>query len=271
MGIPLTVVDSFTDTPYSGNPAGVCRLEEAASEAWMLAVAAEVNLAETAFLVPRPDGSHDLRWFTPTVEVPLCGHATLASAHVLGGSGTFHTLSGVLTCTSTGDGTIQMDFPATAVTLVDPPPSADAWGAAVGLPADRLLSFHGGGEWLLIEVASADDVRAAVPDEAALLALGGHCLLVADVSAVTEGPDAPYDSVCRHFVPAFGILEDPVTGAAHTVIGPWLAARTGRTTFVGHQASRRGGSMAMDVRGDRVLLTGTAVTISEGTLLHGPT
>ena len=113
MSVPLTIVDSFTDRPFSGNPAGVCLLGAAASESWMQAVAAEVNLAETAFLVPRADGDHDLRWFTPTVEVSLCGHATLASAHVLGGSGRFHTLSGILTCARGANATIDLDLPAT--------------------------------------------------------------------------------------------------------------------------------------------------------------
>lgn len=268
MGQPITVVDAFTDQPFAGNPAAVCVLTEAAPEAWMRSVAAELNLSETAFVVPRADGDHDLRWFTPTVEIDLCGHATLASAHVLGGTARFHTRSGVLTCQATPDGRIQMDFPAKPV---DPVPVDDAWATAVGLVPEAVVGLFQRGDWLLLEVRSGDDVRAAVPDHAALAELGGHCLLAADVTTATDGIDAPYDSVCRLFAPASGIPEDPVTGSAHCVIAPWLAARTGRTEFLGRQASARGGDVGMRLDGDRVVLTGSAVTVWEGTLLHPPT
>ncbi|WP_254126967.1 PhzF family phenazine biosynthesis protein [Aquihabitans sp. G128] len=268
MPVPLTIVDSFTDQPFAGNPAGVCLLAEAAPDRWMQAVAAEVNLAETAFLVPRPDGDHDLRWFTPTVEVPLCGHATLASAHVLGGSGRFHTRSGLLTCAPAGDGGIAMDLPANPVTA-GPDEEAPAWAARLGLAADRVAAVaHGGDDWVLVQAVDAAAVRAAVADQAAILAATSHAVVVvADTSA---DPGEPADSVCRVFAPGSGIAEDPVTGAAHCVVGPWLAARTGRTRFVGHQASRRGGTVGMEVRGDRVVVSGHATTVSVGELLVDP-
>src|SRR6478609_3652542 len=156
---PITIVDAFTDQPFSGNPAGVVVLAEAAPEAWMQAVAAEVNLAETAFLVPRPDGDHDLRWFTPTVEVDLCGHATLASAHVLGGANRFHTRSGVLICEVDDDGSITLDLPAAHVDLAD----HTGWDAVLGLPDGRVTAAWAGGGWALVEVPAAADVEAAAP------------------------------------------------------------------------------------------------------------
>lgn len=265
MARPITIVDAFTDQPFSGNPAGIVQLDGPAPEAWMQAVAAEVNLAETAFLVPRPDGDHDLRWFTPTVEVDLCGHATLASAHVLGGSNRFHTRSGVLICHAAGDGTITLDLPATIATPIDA--DLTAWAAALTLPAERVSAAREGGGWILVEVGTAADVEAAVLVRDALLALGGHAIVVADTTADAA---VDVDSVCRTFVPAAGIDEDPVTGSAHCVIAPWLAERTGRTTFRGRQASPRGGTVGMEVRGDRVVLTGRAVTVSRGSLLVEP-
>jgi PhzF family phenazine biosynthesis protein len=267
MAVPLLVVDAFTDRPFAGNPAGVCVLSELAPEAWMQAVAAEVNLAETAFVVPRPDGDHDLRWFTPTVEVDLCGHATLATAHVLGGSGRFHTRSGVLACAPGPGGTIEVDLPG-APTTPDPDADLAAWATAFGLDPDRVRALHTSTVgWVLVEVASADDVRAAVLDREALVALGGFATVVADTTA-DDGEVA--DSVCRTFVPGAGIDEDPVTGSSHCVIAPWLAARAGRTSLVGHQVSRRSGVVAMRVDGDRVVLAGHAVTVFVGDLLVDP-
>lgn len=264
----LTIVDSFADRPFSGNPAGVCLLEAPAPEPWMQAVAAEVNLAETAFLVPRPDGDHDLRWFTPTVEVPLCGHATLASAHVLGGAGRFHTLSGILTCTPGANGTIDMDLPATTVTPLSGA-AADGWGARLGLTEAQVVAVsHGPGDWTLIEVADAAAVRSTDPDFAQVMAQSTHAVIV--LADTTKDATEATDSVARVFAPASGIPEDPVTGAAHTLIGPWLAARTGRSTFTGYQASRRGGTVAMRVAGNRVVVSGHAITTFEGTLLIDP-
>ncbi|WP_421120190.1 PhzF family phenazine biosynthesis protein [Aquihabitans daechungensis] len=263
MASPITIVDAFTDQPFSGNPAGIVQLAAPASEAWMQAVAAEVNLAETAFLVPRADGDHDLRWFTPTVEVDLCGHATLASAHVLGGTRRFHTRSGVLTCEVSADGTITLDLPATTVE----PLGTDGWDGALSLPAGQVVAAGEGGGWSLVEVAAAEDVERAAPVRDVLLALGGHAIVVADTTA---DDTIAFDSVCRTFVPAAGIDEDPVTGSAHCLIAPWLGARTGRTAFLGRQASPRGGTVGMEVRGDRVILAGTAVTVSTGSLLVEP-
>lgn len=268
MAVPLSVVDSFTDRPFGGNPAGVVVLAGAAPEAWMRAVAAEVNLSETAFVVERDDGDHDLRWFTPTVEVDLCGHATLASAHVLGGTRRFHTRSGLLTCEPRPDGSIAMDLPGTVVT-----PAvgavAEGWPVVLGLAAAQVLAVaEGPGSWLLAELAGGSAVRSVAPDLAALAERTDHAVLVV---ADTTGDDAePTDSVARVFAPSAGIPEDPVTGSAHAIIGPWLAARHGRTTFTGHQASSRGGHVAMEVRGDRVVVSGHAVTVSQGSLLIDP-
>lgn len=260
---PITIVDAFTDRPFAGNPAAIVVLDDPAPEAWMQAVAAEVNLAETAFLVPRPDGDHDLRWFTPTVEVDLCGHATLASAHVLGGVNRFHTRSGVLTCEVAADGSIVLDLPATAAE----PAVAAGWDDVLSLAAGTVVGAWAGGGWALVEVATPADVEAAAPVRDSLLAFGGHAIVVADA---TDDATTEFDSVCRTFVPAAGIDEDPVTGSAHCILAPWLAARTGRSTFLGRQASARGGVVGMEFRGDRVLLRGTAITVSQGVLLVDP-
>ena len=263
MGQAITIVDSFTDTPFRGNPAGVCVLARATTEVWMQAVAAELNLSETAFLVPRQDGDHDLRWFTPTTEIDLCGHATLASAHVLGGDRRFHTRSGVLTCGTAPGGMITLDFPATTPEPVAGPRD---WTAALGLPAGSVKGvWSTTNGWDLVEVATAEQVRSLVPDRAGILALGGHMVLAAAV-ADREGIDV----VSRVFAPAIGIDEDPVTGAAHCVLAPWLAARTGRSEFTGEQASARGGIVGMRLAGDRVILSGRAVTTIEGTLHSAP-
>jgi predicted PhzF superfamily epimerase YddE/YHI9 len=262
MGQAFTVVDAFTDTPFTGNPAAVCVLAAPTTDGWMQAVASELNLSETAFLLARPDDDHDLRWFTPTTEIDLCGHATLASAHVLGGERRFHTRSGVLTCGSAPDGRITLDFPASRVVPVPDPPD---WGPALALGSDRIVAVAANDSWVLVEVASAADVRAIVPDLAAILALGGHMVTVA-----APGDRPGIDSVSRVFAPGVGIDEDPVTGAAHCVLAPWLADRTGRTTFTGEQASARGGEVGMSVDGDRVVLSGRAVTVIDATLYADP-
>jgi predicted PhzF superfamily epimerase YddE/YHI9 len=275
---PITVVDSFTDTPFGGNPAGVCVLAQPTTEAWMRSVAAELNLAETAFLVPRPDGDHDLRWFTPTTEVDLCGHATLASAHVLGGERRFHTRSGVLTCRPDGDGGITMDFPAIAVAPVDVPDVAalDVWAGALGVGPGSIVGLSAGGGWTLVEAATPADVRSARPDRGAIIGLAPDSGVVL---AAAPGDRPGVDSVCRVFAPVYGIDEDPVTGSAHCVLAPWLAARSraggsgegaGRTSFVGEQVSARGGVVGMRLAGDRVVLSGRAVTVIEGTLHSDP-
>ena len=262
MAHPITIVDSFTDAPFSGNPAGVCVLAAATTEAWMQAVAAELNLSETAFVVPRADGDHDLRWFTPTTEVDLCGHATLAAAHVLGGAPRFHTRSGVLSCGRGASGELTLDFPASTV---EPVAVGASWAAALGLPPDRVVGAWANDTWVLVEVASPGDVRAIVPDRVGVVALGGHAIAVA-----TPGDRPGIDSVARVFAPLLGIDEDPVTGAAHCVIGPWLAGRTGQTELTGEQASARGGMVGMRVAGDRVVLSGRAVTVLDATLHADP-
>jgi len=253
----LVVIDAFTDRPFSGNPAAVCRLGQPAPEAWMGDVAAEMNLSETAFVVDRPDGDYDLRWFTPTTEVALCGHATLATAHLLGG-GRFHTRSGVLTCVVGDDGTVEMDFPA------DPPvacPPPDGLFAALGTDGETLT----GTSDLMVVCAEADTVRYLKPDLTGLAAVDARAVIVtaaADLAGV--------DCVSRVFGPRVGIPEDPVTGSAHCTLAPWWSARTGRLQLVGAQLSARGGTVRMRLEGDRVVLGGRAVTVSEVRLLADP-
>src|SRR5262245_48879320 len=207
MGQAITVVDAFTDTPFSGNPAAVCVLARPTTEAWMRAVAAEMNLSETAFLVPRDDGDHDLRWFTPAVEVDLCGHATLASAFLLGGERRFHTRSGVLTCTP-ADGWIELDFPALEPVPHDQPPPQLAGalgGEPIGVWKSRLD--------LLVELAEAAAVRALQPDHRALAAIETRGVIVTAPGGL-EDQVTGIDFVSRFFAPGAGIDEDPVTGSA---------------------------------------------------------
>ena len=252
----LTVVDSFTDRPFAGNPAAIAVAEAFPDEGRMQAIAREMHLSETAFVVARPDGSHDLRWFTPTVEVELCGHATLAAAHVLGGAATFQTRSGVLVCSLGGDGWIEMDFPADPPTAAPTPP-----GLHVGLglaDASSVRAYTRTRTDLLIELGCADAVRALDPDQGALAALGSHCVIV------TAAGDRPgIDCVSRVFGPNAGIPEDPVTGSAHCGLAAYWAERFGRDRLVGEQASARGGVVRMTRQGDRVVLGGQAVTVSK--------
>lgn len=252
----LEVIDAFTDVPFAGNPAAVAVIDAFPPEAWMQLVAREMNLSETAFVVPRGDGSHDLRWFTPATEVDLCGHATLASAHALGGEGRFHTRSGLLTCTSVGDGLIEMDFPADPVTPVDP--------AELGLDmtGTRPVGAGRGRSDALIEVDDAAWLRAWTPDLPAIARTGARAVIV-----TAAGDVRGFDFVSRVFCPAVGIDEDPVTGSAHCTLAGYWAGRTGRTELVGYQASTRGGTVSVRLQGDRVVLGGRAVTVSEVRLL----
>jgi PhzF family phenazine biosynthesis protein len=262
MGLPLYQVDAFTDQPFAGNPAAVCLLPGPRDDPWLQRVAGEMNLSETAFLVPRPDGFH-LRWFTPTIEVPLCGHATLASAHVLwetGRLGTgeparFHTLSGLLTAERQGDA-ILMDFPARPAE-----PCPDEHGLAAALGA-RPVHVGKNGLDYLVEVESAAVVRSLRPDHARLAALPVRGVIV--TSAADGGG---FDFVSRFFAPGSGIAEDPVTGSAHCCLGPFWGRRLGKTELRGFQASARGGVVRVQLRGDRVLLGGRAVTVLRGELL----
>jgi predicted PhzF superfamily epimerase YddE/YHI9 len=265
--VRLFQIDSFTDRPFAGNPAGVVLLDEPRDAVWMQAVAAEMNVAETAFLESRDDpGCYGLRWFTPTVEVDLCGHATLASAHALWQAGEdptrlrFATRSGELTAEKVDAG-IQLDFPAVPATEVDDE-RASRVVAAVGCSP----------VWIgrsrfdyLIEVADEQAVRQVRPDFLALRPLHNRGVIVtarADPAPGNQGDSV--DIVSRFFAPAVGIDEDPVTGSAHCCLGPYWAERLGRETLVGYQASVRGGHVGMALTGDRVLLTGAAVTVIRG-------
>lgn len=267
MTTPLYQVDAFTDTAFHGNPAAVCLLEEVADPAWMQSVAAEMNLSETAFVRSLdPDPLHELRWFTPVAEVELCGHATLAAAHALWSSERaptgeeiqFTTLHrGLLTCRHEESGNwIRMDFPA------DPPlASAPSPGLIEALGVEPRASFRASEDWL-IEVADEAAVLAARPDFRRLGQTEARGVMVTAPAA-----SADVDFVSRFFAPRFGVDEDPVTGSAHCVLAPFWGNRFGRRELVGYQASRRGGRVRVAWRGDRVEISGQAVTVSEGTLL----
>jgi PhzF family phenazine biosynthesis protein len=264
MRLPLFQVDAFTDRPFAGNPAAVCLLERPAEEKWMQQVAAEMNLSETAFLSPE-DGGHRLRWFTPAVEVPLCGHATLASAHALWESGRlrpdeparFHTASGLLTAVRDGED-ICMDFPARPVEPAEPPP--DLVRALAVTPEE----VGRNGLDYLVRVRTEAAVRELRPDIALVGRLPVRGVIV---TAAAEMPG--YDFVSRFFAPSAGIAEDPVTGAAHCALGPFWRDRLGKDTFRAYQASPRGGTVGVWVRGGRVDLSGRAVTVFRGELLGG--
>jgi PhzF family phenazine biosynthesis protein len=259
---PFTQVDAFTDRPFSGNPAAVCLLPAAQDAEWMQQVAAEMNLAATAFLLRRPDG-FGLRWFTPTCEVDLCGQATLASAHGLwedgqvapGAPSRFHTRSGVLTA-ERRDGTIWLDFPATPAASVPAPPElAEVLGVPPRYVGKTLYDY-------LVELESEASVRSLDPDLGRLARLP-----VRGVIVTAPSTDPARHFVSRFFAPAAGIPEDPVTGSAHCALAPFWAERLGKTELVGYQASRRGGTVRVRLAGDRVHLGGQAVTVLRGELL----
>ena len=262
MSIRIVQVDAFTDRPFSGNPAAVCVLPAPRPDDWMRNVAREMNLSETAYLVPNGDGYH-LRWFTPAVEVALCGHATVASAHVLwqdnhlpaGKQARFHTLSGLLTAERRGDW-IELDFPAKSALAAEAPSEL--------LPALGIAkaSFIGKNAWdYLVEIDSEADLRALSPDHTTLRKLPVRGIIV------TARSSGEFDFVSRFFAPGSGIDEDPVTGSAHTALGPYWAGRLGKTEFTAFQASARGGVVRVRVQGDRVLLGGQAVTVMTGELV----
>jgi len=249
-------VDAFTDKPFTGNPAGVCVLPGPKDDTWMQNVAREMNLSETAFLQQQADGFR-LRWFTPAVEVELCGHATLASAHILWETGRlarnesarFQTLSGLLTATRR-QGDIELDFPATPDEPAEAPPGlAEILGA-------KVMNFRGSRFDHLVEVESEDTVRGLRPDFTRLRALPVRGIMVTS-RASTPG----VDFVSRFFGPAVGIDEDPVTGSAHCCLGPYWSERLGKTEMLAFQASARGGVVGVTVMGDRVRLRGKAVTV----------
>ncbi len=257
----VTVVDAFTDRPLEGNPAAVCVLDREHDPDWMQGVAREMKHSETAFLLPGEDG-YSLRWFTPKVEVDLCGHATLAAAHVLWESGRlgpedparFHTRSGLLTCRRAG-GMIEMNLPATPE---QPCPQPEGISRALGA-APRYLGSNGFD--LLMEVENEDALRKLRPDFRRVAGLAPRGVIV---TARADSPEA--DFVSRFFAPAAGVDEDPVTGSAHCTLGPYWAERLGKNELVGYQCSRRGGTVRVRVEGDRVVLIGTAVTVLRGDL-----
>jgi predicted PhzF superfamily epimerase YddE/YHI9 len=263
MSLDLYQVDAFTDRAFAGNPAAVCLLPEPRPAEWMQSVAREMNLSETAFLSPLADGAFNLRWFTPAIEVELCGHATLASAHVLWESGRlaagetarFHTLSGLLTAERGDD--IELNFPAKTAEEAPPPP-----GLLEGL-GGVAPRFVGKSKFdYLLELETAEQVRNAQPDHSLL-----RTLPVRGVIVTARDESGRYDFVSRFFAPGAGVDEDPVTGSAHCTLGPYWAARLGKTVFRAFQASARGGELRVEVARDRVKLGGRAVTVLRGALL----
>lgn len=260
MKIQITTVDAFTSEPFRGNPAAVCVLDGPLDESVMRNIAMEMNLSETAFLHPEESGWR-LRWFTPEIEVQLCGHATLASAHALWERGlaasdetiTFHTMSGPLTCTRREDGKIRMDFPARKIEVETVPTELFA---ALGITP----VFVGVSESnYLVEVEDEDTLRALVPDLRMLGALPLWGTLV-----TSRSKSADFDFISRYFAPAKGIGEDPVTGAAHCTLAPYWSVKLGKIQMTGFQASKRGGVVGVEFNGDRVVLLGEAVTVLRG-------
>jgi PhzF family phenazine biosynthesis protein len=270
---PLYQVDAFTRTPFRGNPAAVCLLAEPRDDAWLQAVATEMNLAETAFLIPAAEALR-LRWFTPAVEVPLCGHATLASAHVLwetervaaAAAIVFETRSGRLAAERESDGWIRLDFPALPPERVPstPPPGLLA---ALGLANATAPPVHevprprasDGPSWL-VELPSPGALRALAPDFRALRAVAGHAVIA------TARGEGEHDFASRFFAPKAGVDEDPVTGSAHCSLAPFWCARLGRSELCGVQLSARTGVVRVRARGSRVHLLGEAVTVLRGEL-----
>ena len=264
--VRLRTVDAFAEKPFTGNPAAVLVLTEAPSDEWMAAVARETNLSDTGFVISEelPDADFRLRWFTPTVEIDLCGHATLASAHCLFEDGVdapirFATRSGILTVERRADGSLAMDFPAWFSREVD---AADDVAAALGAPVES-TSLTENGAFLVALMSDEDTIRALQPDQAAVSALDATVGLIPTALAAE---DRGYDFVSRVFAPQAGLPEDPVTGSAHTVLAPYWAERLGRTSLVGFQVSARSGLVGVELNDDRVTITGHAVTVSDGTL-----
>lgn len=263
MAQPFVQVDAFTNRPFAGNPAAVCVLEELRDDVWMQNVAKEMNLSETAFLFARPDG-YDLRWFTPAAEVELCGHATLAAAHVLWEDGLlprstearFYTKSGILTA-KWKDGWIEMDFPAEPEQHDVPPKELIAGLGVVPLYTGRNRL----NDWL-VEIESEKALRCLAPDFGMLRAVPMRGVIVT-AHSVTKG----YDFASRFFAPRLGIDEDPVTGSAHCCLGPYWQKRLKRYTFYAHQVSSRGGVIHVRVAADRVIISGQAVTVLRGSIL----
>jgi PhzF family phenazine biosynthesis protein len=263
MGLTIWQVDAFADAPFTGNPAAVCILPAPREDAWMQALGREMNLSETAFLVRRDDGSHDLRWFTPEFEVDLCGHATVASAHVLWEEGflrpdegaRFHSKSGPLGARRDGDW-IELDFPATPPEPADAPPAIAQALKAVPVYTGRTRFDY------FLEIESERAVRALAPDMTLLKTVRTRGVIVTSRASMPG-----YDYVCRFFAPGGGVDEDPVTGSAQSALGPYWQERLGKDELMGYQASARGGTLRVRPRGERVLIAGKAVTVLKGELL----
>jgi len=262
MGVPIFQVDAFTDQPFRGNPAAVCLLSEPREAEWMQAVAAEMNLSETAFVHREKDGFR-LRWFTPAVEVDLCGHATLATAHVLWEVGwlapeepaRFHTRGGLLVARRRAE-EIELDFPALPEEPVEGPMGlAEALGVTPIYIGRSTYDF-------LVELDSEETVRALQPDFDRLGALSNARGFIV-TAAATPGE---FDFVSRYFAPAAGVDEDPVTGSAHCCLGPFWGRRLRKEEMVAYQASKRGGVVRVRLAGERVILGGRAVTVIRGEL-----
>lgn len=266
MPVSITVVDAFTDTAFKGNPAAVCLLDSPAPDHWMQQVAAEMNLSETAFLHPAPRGEWRLRWFTPTTEVNLCGHATLAAAHTLWQTFAnlpprlgFHTRSGLLTAQQTADG-ICLDFPATPI---GPAPASADLLLLENIIRRPYREAVAAGEDMLVVLTGADDVENVRINLPLLAAQPWRGLIV----SAPGGRDG-VDFTSRFFAPAAGIDEDPVTGSAHCALAVYWSQQLVKTRMEGYQASRRGGRVTVELRADRVLLSGKAVTVLTGEF-HG--
>ena len=262
MRLPIYQIDAFTDRPFAGNPAAVCLLDEPRDDRWMQDVAREMNLSETAFLRPQADAFH-LRWFTPAVEVALCGHATLASAHALWETerlrvhqpARFHTKSGLLTAERKG-ALIELDFPAKPEESAPPPAGlAEALGCKPKYVGRNAFDY-------LIEIDGERTLRNLAPDFRALAKIPVRGVIV------TSRSDSPeFDFVSRFFAPASGVNDDPVTGSAHCCLGPFWQNRLNKSEFTAYQASARGGVVKVRVKGQRVKLAGQAVTVLRGELV----
>lgn len=268
MEIPIFQIDAFTSKAFKGNAAAVCLLGEPRPAEWMQNVAAEMNLSETAFVVPRQDGGFDLRWFTPAIEVPLCGHATLASAHALWEIGRlsldkearFHTLSGWLIARRDG-ARIEMDFPALPADRAELPKAVEEALDIKPLAVVVNRRKDGSDGNFLVELESESTVRNARPDFEKLRRAANAGIII------TAQGDSKYDFVSRYFACFAGIDEDPVTGSAHCLLAPYWAAKLGKTEMSAYQASARGGEVSVRLNGDRVILGGSAVTVLRGSLL----
>jgi PhzF family phenazine biosynthesis protein len=266
MKIPIFTVDAFTDKPFSGNPAGVCVLDSPLEEKLMQNIAFEMNLSETAFLNKKNDGAYSLRWFTPVVEVDLCGHATLASSHILWETGKvkkssgieFNTKSGILKAGFNNGGN-ELDFP-----LIESKPIDIPKGIVKAIGVEPVNLFRT--QWNYIaELDSEKTVRSVKPDFDLLRALEAWGTIITS-RASKELAANGYDFVSRFFAPAKGVKEDPVTGSAHCALAPYWMNRLGKNIFKAYQASERGGTVGVRVDGDRVFLSGSAVTVLSGTM-----